>query len=63
MTDLLCLCSAPVTLPVLPFKSPSWKPPTLSDKNLVFFMPSADLLNSTFRERQFVYMNKKTCFN
>lgn len=43
MTNLLCLCSASITPPILSVKSPHLETP--SYKYLVFLTPNADLLN------------------
>lgn len=45
ITNLLCLCMAPVNPPSLPSKSSICKPPTQAKKNLVFLTSNADLSN------------------
>ena len=56
-TNLLCTCSAPVTLPSLLIKSHIWKPLSLSYEILAFLTPSAGLSNS-LSGRHLVYGNK-----
>lgn len=69
ITNMLCLCSAPVTPPILPSKSSICKPPPYpSYKNLVFLISNVDLSNLP-QGRQQQYRNnlknkqtKKDCF-
>ena len=64
MTDLLCLCSALLNLPIFANMSPIWKPHT--PENLVFFTSNADLSSPTLgagsrctQSKRLVLMKKK----